>query len=73
MKESIVITGSKGLIGTEITKHFRNSHKIYELDLQLGHDLTDELFVKDWFSHNRATFLVNCFAINDHIGNYKDG
>ena len=63
----VLITGSKGLIGTELTKYFKKTHKIYELDLQLGHDLTDELFVKEWFSQNEAKYLVNCFAINDHI------
>ena len=67
MKESVVITGSEGLIGKEITKHFKLTHKVHELDYVLGHDLTDEVFVKDWFKHNHAMYLVNCFAINDHI------
>ena len=72
MKESIIITGSKGLIGTEITKHFKKTHKVYELDLELGHDLTDELFVNDWFSQNNANYLVNCFGMNDHITKYDN-
>ena len=37
------------------------------LDLVLGHDLTDENFVKKWFSENKADCLVNCFAMNDHV------
>jgi NAD(P)-dependent dehydrogenase (short-subunit alcohol dehydrogenase family) len=37
------------------------------LDLKLGHDLTNETFVRDWFSKNKADVLVNCFAINDHV------
>ena len=42
------------------------------LDLVLGHDLTDEEFVKKWFSENKADCLVNCFAMNDHVdGNRK--
>ena len=73
MNESIIITGSKGLIGTEITNHFKKSHKVYELDLELGHDLSDELFVKDWFRQNNASYLVNCFAMNDHITKYDNG
>ena len=67
MNDSIIITGSKGLIGTELTKHFSKTHKVYELDLKLGHNLSDELFVKNWFSQNKASYLVNCFALNDHI------
>jgi NAD(P)-dependent dehydrogenase (short-subunit alcohol dehydrogenase family) len=42
-------------------------HKIVELDLTLGHDLSDEKFVKEWFSKNQANSLVNLFALNDHI------
>ena len=67
MKVSVVITGSEGLIGTEITKHFEKTHEVHELDYVLGHDLTDEVFVKEWFKHNHAMYLVNCFAINDHV------
>ena len=38
-----------------------------KLDLQLGDDLTNELFVKKWFLENHADCLVNCFAFNDHV------
>jgi len=37
------------------------------LDLKLGHDLSDEKFVKKWFKENHADYLVNCFALNDHV------
>jgi len=33
----------------------------------LGHDLTDENFVKSWFKKNKAEYLINLFALNDHI------
>ena len=66
--ESVIVTGSKGLIGTEITKYLLdNEYHIYELDYKLGHDLTDEAFVKDYFAKTKANYLVNCFAINDHV------
>ena len=42
-----------------------------ELDLKLGHDLTDEKFVKKWFKENPADYLVNCFAMNDHVDQKK--
>ena len=65
--KKIVITGSKGLIGTELCKFFKKKYRLLELDLKLGHDLTDEKFVKKWFKENPADYLVNCFAMNDHV------
>ncbi len=69
----IIITGSRGLIGSELVKYLKNSNEILELDLSLGHDLTDEKFVEDWFSKNQAQYLVNCFAINDHVDGKNQG
>jgi NAD(P)-dependent dehydrogenase (short-subunit alcohol dehydrogenase family) len=63
----IIITGSEGLIGSELSRFLEKNHEIIKLDLLLGHDLTDESFVKDWFSKNKANALVNCFALNDHV------
>lgn len=63
----IIITGSEGLIGSQLSDFLANNYEIIKLDLLLGHDLTDELFVKDWFSKNNAHTLVNCFALNDHV------
>lgn len=70
MKEKmnrIVITGSEGLLGKIISNHLEKNNKIYRLDIVLGHDLTNENFVKKWFKENRADCLVNCFALNDHV------
>tara|TARA_Y100001936_G_scaffold239415_1_gene272510 strand:+ start:12461 stop:13132 length:672 start_codon:yes stop_codon:yes gene_type:complete len=63
----IIITGSEGLLGKEIVKHLEKNHDVLKLDLLLGHDLSDENFVKKWFKKNHATCLVNCFALNDHV------
>jgi NAD(P)-dependent dehydrogenase (short-subunit alcohol dehydrogenase family) len=63
----IIVTGSEGLLGKEIVKHLEKNHDILKLDLLLGHDLTDESFVKQWFQENHAASLVNCFALNDHV------
>jgi NAD(P)-dependent dehydrogenase (short-subunit alcohol dehydrogenase family) len=68
-KTKIIITGSRGVIGSAVTLYFKK-HKQYEvkeLDLKLGHDLTDESFVKSWFKMNKADYLINLFALNDHI------
>ena len=67
MKETVIVTGSKGLLGSEISKFLKNTHKVVELDYLLGHDLEDETFVKEWFLDNHADYLVNCFALNDHV------
>ena len=67
----IIITGSEGLLGKEISKYLAKTNKIQKLDLALGHDLTDEAFVKKWFKQNKADALVNCFALNDHVEKNK--
>ena len=45
----IIVTGSEGLLGKEITTYLKKNHEVFGLDLVLGHDLTDEIFVKKWF------------------------
>jgi NAD(P)-dependent dehydrogenase (short-subunit alcohol dehydrogenase family) len=65
--ESIIITGSRGLIGSVVAEHFRARAQVHELDLALGHDLSDERFVTAWFKEHRGAALVNLFALNDHI------
>jgi len=67
MKRKIIITGSEGLLGEEISRYFEKQDLVQKLDVKLGHDLTNEGFVKKWFSKNHANYLINCFAINDHI------
>ena len=63
----IIVTGSEGLLGTEISQYLEQKNDVLKLDLSLGHDLTNEDFVRDWFSKNKADCLVNCFAMNDHV------
>jgi NAD(P)-dependent dehydrogenase (short-subunit alcohol dehydrogenase family) len=63
----IIITGSEGLIGKELSSYLSQNHEIIKLDLTLGHDLTDEKFVKEWFNQNHGDSLINCFALNDHV------
>jgi len=67
----IIITGSEGIIGKELQKYLKKKHKILRLDLTLGHDLTNEKFVKSWFQKNKADSLINCFAKNDHVNNKR--
>lgn len=63
----IIITGSEGYVGSGLCKFFEKKNKILKLDVKLGHDLTDETFVKKWFKDNHSNYLINCFALNDHI------
>jgi len=64
----ITITGSEGLVGSTLCEYFQKKKiSINKLDLKLGHDLTDEKFVKNWFKKNHSKYLINCFALNDHM------
>jgi len=66
-KLKIIVTGSEGLLGKEISRYLEKNYQVLKLDLVLGHDLTNEKFVKEWFSKNKADCLINCFALNDHV------
>ncbi len=57
-KKKLVITGSKGLIGTKLVKHFEKDYEVLELDLKLGNDLTDEKYVEDWFKNNKDLYGI---------------
>jgi NAD(P)-dependent dehydrogenase (short-subunit alcohol dehydrogenase family) len=64
----MIISGARGLIGSTITAWMKNAdYDIIELDLALGHDLTNERFVKNFFAEHPAHGLINLFALNDHI------
>ncbi|MFA5089588.1 MAG: SDR family oxidoreductase [Candidatus Omnitrophota bacterium] len=67
-RDKVIITGSSGLIGKSVANYFKrmNVH-VLGLDMLLGHDLTDEEFVKSWFRKNKASYLINLFAFNDHV------
>lgn len=66
-KQKIIITGSEGLLGKELSRYLAANNEILKIDLLLGHDLTDEKFVRSWFKKNKADALINCFAMNDHV------
>ena len=40
---------------------------VKKVDLSLGHDLTNEDFVKDYFLNNKADSIINLFSLNHHI------
>ena len=64
-KKRIVVTGSEGLIGSKICEHFNDDYEVLRLDLSLGNDLTDENFVKEWFSNNKNLYgMIVCHAYN---------
>ena len=69
--KKIIITGSSGLIGKELCRYFKKKFRVLELDIVLGHDLTDEKFVRKQFAENHADYLVNCFALNDPVDKKK--
>tara|TARA_R110002096_G_scaffold132971_4_gene283703 strand:+ start:520 stop:1215 length:696 start_codon:yes stop_codon:yes gene_type:complete len=64
----IIITGSEGLIGKSVTSFFESQdYHVIRCDLSLGHDLTEERFVRNFFKDNKAEYLLNLFAFNDHV------
>ena len=65
MKKRLVITGSEGLIGKKLVKHFKKDFEILKLDIQLGNDLSDEKYVKDFFKSNTNLYgIIVCHAHN---------
>lgn len=70
--QTITITGSEGLIGSELTRYLTKNNKVIKLDLKLGHDLSNENFVKKWFKEHPTNYIINCFALNHHIDNVKN-
>jgi len=66
--EKVIVTGSEGFIGKEVCKFLEGAeYQVIKCSKSLGHDLTDEKFVKLWFEENKAPHLVNLFALNEHI------
>jgi len=62
------MTGSSGRIGSELLALLTEAGlTVKPVDLTLGDDLGDERYVDDLFKKNRATSLVNLFALNEHI------
>lgn len=61
----LVITGSEGLIGKHLVNYFGKNMEILKLDITLGHDLTNDSFVTEWFKNNKNLFgLIVCHAYN---------
>ena len=50
MKNRVIITGSEGLIGKVVCENLKVDYDILKIDIELGHDLTDESFVIFFFS-----------------------
>jgi len=67
-KYDVIVAGSKGRIGQELVNYLKSTgHDVLEVDLSLGHDLSNERWVTEFFEKNRANSLVNLFAANEHI------
>lgn len=61
----LVITGSEGLIGKHLVNYFKKNFAILKLDIALGHDLTNDSFVIEWFKKNRnLSGMIVCHAYN---------
>lgn len=73
LPRSATVAGSRGVIGqTLVAELSRCGVAITELDLALGHDLSDEAFVREWFRGHPAEVLINLFAENDHVDERRE-
>jgi len=59
----IIVTGSEGLLGKEIVNYLEKNNDVVKLDLVLGHDLTDETFVKKWFKKKSSFLFSKLFCL----------
>ena len=69
-KRKIILTGSEGVIGKSLFSDFsaRDEVEIICIDQDLGFDLTDEdQVIEIMKSNSDAEYIINLFAINDHI------
>ena len=66
-KQRVIIAGSEGIIGKQLSAYFSKDYRVYKLSRRFGHDLTDELFVKNWFLKHKAEYLVNCYGMSDPV------
>tara|TARA_S200000501_G_scaffold377271_1_gene434966 strand:+ start:1636 stop:2313 length:678 start_codon:yes stop_codon:yes gene_type:complete len=63
--KKIVITGSEGLLGKKLKEYFFDKYEIISLDISLGHDLTDSVFVNKFFKKNNNLYgLIVLHAYN---------
>ncbi len=68
LPERVIVAGARGLIGTHLTDCLKSDGvDVLELDLTLGHDLSREEFVQEWFAAHPAPALINTFAMNDAV------
>ena len=66
--QSVIVTGATGLLGKSVVSYFKDKHyQVIQCSKSLGHDLTNEEFVREWFMKNRADHLINLFALNEHV------
>ncbi len=69
----VIVTGGMGLIGKEVVDRLiDDGHAVEGLDFLLGHDLTNEEFVKTFFSKVKADVLIVCHASDDKMVNNRD-
>lgn len=69
MNNSIILTGNKGLIGSFLQNTLSKlGYEVIGFDIEK--DLTDEEVVKKlMLENNQSKYLINAFALNDHIKN----
>lgn len=58
MKNTILITGHKGLIGSACVRHAKDKYEVLTMDF----DIRNESLVDRWFRTNTPQYVINCAA-----------
>jgi NAD(P)-dependent dehydrogenase (short-subunit alcohol dehydrogenase family) len=62
----IIVLGSNGLIGAEVSSFLSKNHEIISRDIH-NLDLNDDKKTKLFFKNNKADVLINLFGKNQHV------
>lgn len=69
MKQKIILTGCRGLIGKKVFNYLKKKkYNVIGLDIKDGVNLNDESFVNKIMKKNKdCDYLINLHGINDHV------
>ena len=71
--KKIIVTGSNGLIGSQVKKFLSKKSIVISVDKKEGLDLNEEKDVISFFKKNSdAQYLINLHGLNHHISSKKE-
>ena len=64
---TILVTGSRGSIGRKICPLLKQKYNLFEVDIELGYDLTNYSAYAEFFGERSVKYILNLFAVNEHV------